>query len=76
MQRQRSKQIQVMKKYKSVFELRSSLKLSQQDFADKSGLKRGTISEIENGKKPSTSTLNKIAKAFNCELQINFVKKK
>jgi transcriptional regulator with XRE-family HTH domain len=65
-----------MKKYKSVYDLRTSLGITQEEFARIAGLKRGTISEIENGKKPSTSTLDKIAKAFNCELEINFVKKK
>ena len=65
-----------MKKYKTVYDLRASLGITQAEFAKRAGLKRGTISEIENGKKPSTSTLNKIARAFNCELEINFVKKK
>ena len=46
--------------------LRKSLNLSQEEFAEKIGLERDTISKIENGKRfPSCKTLEKIAQVFN-----------
>jgi transcriptional regulator with XRE-family HTH domain len=47
-------------------EVRESLKMTQEELASKSGVSRGTISALENGKKRTTSvkTLKNIASAL------------
>lgn len=47
-------------------EVRESLKMTQEELASKSGVSRGTISALENGKKRTTSikTLTNIASAL------------
>lgn len=51
-------------------ELRKRLGLTLQELADKAGLYKSNISDIENEKrfKPNVRTLEKIAKALNCEI--------
>lgn len=50
--------------------------LTQQELADKSGLSKVTIGQIERGNaEPSIGTLGKIAQALECELELDFLPK-
>lgn len=48
--------------------IRMQRRLSQQELADKSGVSRATISNLENndGAVTTTETMNKLAKALDC----------
>lgn len=48
--------------------------LTQQELADKAGLSKVTIGQIERGNaEPSTGTLSKIAQALDCSIEVNFI---
>lgn len=56
---------------KNLIQLRIKNKLSQQELAQKSGMKQPVISRIETGAtKPTLSTLERIAKALGVRLEI------
>lgn len=56
-----------------VVKFRAKKKLSQQKFAELTGIKQSNISRFENGDvEPSLSFLNKIANALGKELHITF----
>lgn len=59
-----------MRMGEKIKELRKRLGLTLQELADKAGLYKSNISDIENEKrfKPNIRTLEKIAKALNCEI--------
>lgn len=57
--------------------IRTKQNMSQEELAKKARINQGYLSQIENGKKwPSRITLEKIAEALNCGLEIKLVKKK
>ena len=50
--------------------LRKSLNLSQEEFAEKIGLERGSLSKIETGQRfPSSKTIDRISSAFQIDYQ-------
>ena len=55
---------------KKIRELRKKAGLTLQELADKTGLYKSNLSDIENEKrfKPNVRTLEKMAKALNCEV--------
>jgi transcriptional regulator with XRE-family HTH domain len=55
---------------KKIKELRKKAGLTLQELADKTGLYKSNLSDIENEKrfKPNVGTIEKIAKALNCEI--------
>lgn len=57
-----------------VKEFRESLKMTQEELAEKSGVSRGTISAMENGtsKETTTKTLVKIARALGTSVDAIF----
>ena len=59
----------------SVLQLRKQSKISQADLAKKIGTKQSNIARMESGQQNFTAdTLQKIAKVFDRELKIEFVK--
>jgi transcriptional regulator with XRE-family HTH domain len=59
---------------KNVKKMREYRELTQQELADKAGLSKVTIGQIERGNaEPSIGTLGKIAQALECELAIDFL---
>jgi len=58
-----------------IYDLRKSLKLSQEEFAARFGMKPTAISRLESGdyNRPSLSTLQRIATAMNQRVEISFV---
>jgi transcriptional regulator with XRE-family HTH domain len=59
-----------------IYNLRKSLKLSQEIFADKTGVSRGYIAQIEKGVKfPSDKYLNRICETFNIDKSVLFYTK-
>jgi XRE family transcriptional regulator, regulator of sulfur utilization len=56
-----------------VRKMREYRELTQKDLADKAGLSRVTIGQIERGNaEPSLGNLHKIASALNCYIDIKF----
>lgn len=56
--------------------IRQKKKLSQKSLADKAGISRVHLTQIENGKAiPSILVARKIADALNCEIETIFLKK-
>lgn len=56
--------------------IRQKKKLSQKSLADKAGISRVHLTQIENGKAiPSISVARKIADALNCEIETIFFEK-
>ena len=55
-------------------EVRKSMKMTQEELAEKSGVSRGTISALEDGstRTTTTKTLFKIAKALNTTVDAIF----
>lgn len=52
---------------------RKELNITQKDLAERTGIKQGNISRLENGTyNPSLQSLKKIAKGLNKELHIEF----
>ncbi|MBS5740295.1 MAG: helix-turn-helix transcriptional regulator [Adlercreutzia equolifaciens] len=59
---------------KLIVEGRQSCGLSQQEVADRCGMKQSNISRLENGNgNPTISTLQKLAHCFGKKLEIRFV---
>jgi len=57
-----------------ILQLRKKRKMSQSELAKKIGTKQANIARMESGQQNfTTDTLQKIANAFNCELEIAFV---
>jgi len=56
---------------KNIKKLRNKLGLSQEDFAQKSGVKYTTLTKIESSviKKPSVLVMDQIAKALNVSIE-------
>lgn len=61
-----------------VREFRESLKMTQEELAEKSGVSRGTISAMENGtsKETTTKTLVRIARALGTSVDAIFFEEK
>ncbi|MFH1790033.1 MAG: helix-turn-helix transcriptional regulator [bacterium] len=58
-----------------ILQLRKKTKMSQKELAEKIGTTQSNIARMEAGQQNfTTNTLNKIASAFNLDLQVNFVK--
>ena len=58
-----------------ILQLRKKKKMSQKELAEKIGTTQSNIARMEAGQQNfTTNTLNKIALAFNLDLQVNFVK--
>lgn len=54
--------------------IRIDTQLTQDEFANKVGISRSYLGDLENNRKsPSVETLQKLAKAFNKELKIEFI---
>ncbi|MHA6973654.1 helix-turn-helix domain-containing protein [Levilactobacillus brevis] len=60
----------------AVVKARKKAKLTQEELANLTGLRRGTITRIENGQNTSVESLERIAKALNMELNITISDKK
>ena len=59
---------------REILNSRNEQNLSQQNLSELTGINRSDISRIENGNaNPSLRTMNRIAKAFNKKLKIQFV---
>ena len=62
---------------KDYIRLRKEKGLTQQDIADRSGIARSNISRLEKGgTTPSLEVLDRIAKALNMELKVQFIEEK
>ncbi|QCZ44836.1 helix-turn-helix domain-containing protein [Levilactobacillus brevis] len=60
----------------AVVKARKKAKLTQDELAKLTGLRRGTVTRIESGQNTSIESLEKIAKALNMKLQIIISDKK
>ncbi len=58
-----------------ILQLRKKRKMSQKKLAEKIGTTQSNVARMEAGQQNfTTSTLSKIASAFNCEVKVDFVK--
>lgn len=58
----------------AIARLRSSQGLTQQELAERTGIKQSELSKLENGKtNPTLETLQKIAKGLDMRLELKFV---
>ena len=61
---------------KAMVDARSSLGLTQQQLADRTGIAQAEISKLENGtRNPSIKLLQRLAEGLGCTLKIEFVPK-
>lgn len=59
----------------ALIDLRKTNNLSQKELSELTGIAQGDISKLENGKgNPTLEILNRIAKAMNAEVKIEFVR--
>lgn len=61
---------------KRIVAYRKKMKLTQQDIAERTGMKRPNIARVESGRAtPTLEVLLRIADSMNLELQIDFIEK-
>lgn len=58
---------------KAIRELRKEKGLSQEELAAASGITQAALSQIENGKRPGSGTLNKLSKALQVPVSLIYV---